>query len=197
MSDVARRSERINYRLSLGDKVWLSETAQKQERSVSDVLDEAVRKVFARLSMQSASSPAEVERKKVLRKLQDTNEKLEALLGDGQDGRKLRENQKGRQPEARLAEIAFLLGNLEEKDKEGKPIPLGVYSTLKQTPTTVNWDLIRFQAAKDLKDEPEWATQLKVTEAEVDEACDLAQEIDKLRQTRQELRSENRVLPAG
>ncbi len=193
MSDVARRSERINYRLSLGDKVWLSETAQKQERSVSDVLDEAVRNYREAIDA-VASSPAEVERKKVLRKLQDTNEKLEALLGDGQDGRKLGKIRKEGSREARLAEIAFLLGNLEEKDKEGKPIPLGVYSTLKQTPTTVNWDLIRFQAAKDLKDEPEWATQLKVTEAEVDEACDLAQEIDKLRQTRQELRSENRVL---
>jgi hypothetical protein len=183
MSDVARRSERLHYRLSLADKVWLSETAQKQDRTVSDILDEALRNYREAIDA-AASSPAEVQRKRVLRELRDTNEKLEALIGDGQDGRKMGKVRKEGSREARLAEIAFLLGNLDEKKG-----PLGAYATLKG-----NWDLIRFQAAKDLKDEPEWAAPLKVTESEVDEACDLAQEIDKLIQTRQELRSENRVL---
>jgi hypothetical protein len=155
----------------------LFETAEKRERAVNDVITEAVCRYLEAIDA-VASSPAQIqqiERKRVLRELQEVNDKLVALHG--------KINKEGTR-ESRLGEIGFLLGNLDEKKG-----PLGVYAALKG-----NWDLIRFRAAEDLKDEPEWATALKVTELEVDEACDQAQEIDRLVQSRQEFRSENRVL---
>jgi hypothetical protein len=148
---------------------WTSIVPEKEhslwiERTIREWLDE------------QNLNPGQVQRKKVLRQLREAHDKLTNLLD---------KIKKTGTRESRLAEIAAYLGNLDEKKG-----PLGVYDNLKG-----DWDLIRFQAVEDLKGEPEWVVTLKITEElEVDEACDLAQEIDTLKQAIVDLGATNRIL---
>lgn len=176
-----KKPEKFRPGLSLTrDPYWnyVVSRAQRTGKNNGEVVEEAIQLLMDA----DTSNPVEVDRKRVIAKLVDVSGHLKKLQYD--------------KKYSRSRTIAGFLVHNPKNDREGSTFPAGPYLNLNE-----DWDQIRIQAVADFENNATWVRVLKKligieieSAVEIDQACDVASEIKKLKQSKKELETRNKVL---
>jgi hypothetical protein len=167
----------FNYKGPQDLLAWLHRRAQAQGKANNEVLTEILQ-AARDADTSTPGGEKERERRRITSELVDVIQRLKKLRFD-----------------PKLTRLRTIAGFLvldpakHDKDDSSASIPFGPYLALNK-----DWNRIRLQAAKDFKQGASWLGSLKSFKGitiesaiEIDQACDLADEIDKLKALESEL----------